>query len=182
VFRPDRCFDQVCIEPCGGCTCPWARSIAPMAEQFTIEKIDADILRLLQADGRRPFREIARELGISEGTVRTRVKRMQGSEALRFLAMVDPSALGHTVLFTVMVNLAAGFHDSVVEQLVAFPQIGYVATTFGRWDLILEVLAHSNEEAWSFITHQVRPLEGVEAVEPMPLLKVHKYKYEPHYI
>ena len=40
----------------------------------SLDHVDREILRQLQTDGRRPFREIARELGVSEATVRARVR------------------------------------------------------------------------------------------------------------
>jgi Lrp/AsnC family transcriptional regulator for asnA, asnC and gidA len=154
----------------------------PVAEQIAIDQLDRDIMRLLQEDGRKSFREIARQLETSEGTVRARVRRLKDAEVLRFLALVDPSALGQSMLVVVLVHLHPGQHDEVVAALVDLPEVGYVATTFGRCDLILEVLATSSEEAWHFVNYQLRTLSGVASVEPTTILKVHKYKYEPNFI
>lgn len=41
-----------------------------------LDRIDLKILRILNGNARKSFREIGRELGISEGTVRNRVKRL----------------------------------------------------------------------------------------------------------
>ena len=62
--------------------------------QTEFDDTDRAILRALQEDGRRSFRAIARGVGVSEGTVRTRVRRIEEAGALRILAFVDPSPWG----------------------------------------------------------------------------------------
>lgn len=59
--------------------------------EIPLDDVDEAILRELQVDGRRAYREIARTVGVSEGTVRTRVKRLREAGLLRILAFVDPS-------------------------------------------------------------------------------------------
>jgi Lrp/AsnC family transcriptional regulator, regulator for asnA, asnC and gidA len=153
-----------------------------MSTNFDLDQLDRQIVRLLQTDGRRPFREIARELDISEKTVRARIKRLQDAEALRFLAMIDPGALGNSVLWAGLIQAAPGYHDELVAALVALPEVGYVATTFGRTELIIEVTCRTNADAYDFFNNRLRSLEGVIAVEANMLLKVHKYKYDSEYI
>ncbi|MCK4782394.1 MAG: AsnC family protein, partial [Desulfobacteraceae bacterium] len=46
------------------------------------DAIDRAIISYLQYDGRMAYTKIARELGISEGTVRSRVKRLMESKML----------------------------------------------------------------------------------------------------
>ncbi len=75
--------------------------------QMPLDATDERILEALQDDGRRSFRNIAREIGVSEGTVRTRVRRLEAAGALRFLAFVDPSQLGRRVLALVLVRVEA---------------------------------------------------------------------------
>jgi Lrp/AsnC family transcriptional regulator, regulator for asnA, asnC and gidA len=57
----------------------------------TMDALDFGIVRELQDDGRRAFREIARNLSVPEATVRTRVKRLQDQGVLQILAFTDPS-------------------------------------------------------------------------------------------
>ncbi len=69
-----------------------------------LDDIDRGILRLLQGDGRMPYRQIARELGVSEGTVRIRTGRMQESGVLNIVAIADPFRLGYRVLAFLLVG------------------------------------------------------------------------------
>ena len=63
-----------------------------------LDEVDRAILERLEEDGRASYRQIARDVGVSEGTVRSRVGRLQRSGVLRILAFVDPSKLGGAVL------------------------------------------------------------------------------------
>lgn len=59
-----------------------------------LDDLDRGIISQLQQDGRRPFRAIARALGVAEGTVRYRAGRLQEEGMLRILALAirSPSA------------------------------------------------------------------------------------------
>ena len=53
-----------------------------------IDRLDLQILRSLSRDGRKPFKAIARELDVSDATVRKRVRRMQKDEIIKQMAHV----------------------------------------------------------------------------------------------
>jgi Lrp/AsnC family transcriptional regulator for asnA, asnC and gidA len=93
--------------------------------QPSFDATDERILEALQVDGRRSFRDIAREIGVSEGTVRTRVRRLEAAGVLRFLAFVDPSQLGQRVLALVFARVEPQ-HEmlwGIVSRLRALPGV-----------------------------------------------------------
>lgn len=55
----------------------------------------AKIVRMQQADGRLPNTEIARKLGVAEGTVRERIKRLLRNKTVQIAAWVDPLKVGY---------------------------------------------------------------------------------------
>jgi len=58
-----------------------------------LDETDRTIVACLQYDGRMPFTKIATELGLSEGTVRRRVKRMMDAGMLQIVGIVEPQYL-----------------------------------------------------------------------------------------
>ena len=60
------------------------------------DKLNQQIIDLLELDGRLPFKEIANSLNISEGTVRNRVNRMKDAGVLQIKALVDRSAINYS--------------------------------------------------------------------------------------
>ena len=144
--------------------------------QITFDQTDERILEALQDDGRRSFRDIAREISVSEGTVRTRVRRLQAAGALRFLAFVDPSQLGHRVLALVLARLEAEHQERVINAATAWPETTYVSSLLGRTDVYMQVICADNETLWSIVS-RLRTLPGVLETETMLEMRVHKFAY-----
>jgi Lrp/AsnC family transcriptional regulator for asnA, asnC and gidA len=141
----------------------------------SLDRVDREILRQLQSDGRRAFREIARDLGVSEATVRARVRRLQDSGVLRILAFADPLKLGGSVL--ALLRVEADAHTRIVETLAQWQEVTYVSTLMGRADVYIQVVCRDNEALWSLVSERLRTLDGVLETETMIELKVHKFTY-----
>ena len=148
-----------------------------MGPEETLDTVDRAILRELQEDGRRPFREIARKIGVSERTVRARARRMGDDGVLRIIAFADPVRLGHSVLALVLIRVDASGHDRVVETVASWPEVSYVSSLVGRADLYIQVMCRDNDELWRLVTQRLRALEGVIETETMLEVKVHKFVY-----
>jgi Lrp/AsnC family transcriptional regulator, regulator for asnA, asnC and gidA len=139
---------------------------------------DADraILRELQEDGRRSFRAIARRVGVSEGTVRARVRRLEDAGTLRILAFVDPSRLGDSVLAGVLVRCAAESLDAFTDIVVAMPEVTYASSLLGRADVYIQVICTDNDALWE-VVRRVRAITGVRETETLLEMQVHKFTY-----
>jgi Lrp/AsnC family leucine-responsive transcriptional regulator len=60
-----------------------------------VEDINRQILRLLAADGRVSFTELARQTGLSVSAIQQRVRRLEERGAIRgYSAVIDPDAAG----------------------------------------------------------------------------------------
>ena len=55
----------------------------------TEDDLNRSIIKMLQDDGRLPYKDIARALKVSEGTIRNRVQSMKQSGALKIVALAD---------------------------------------------------------------------------------------------
>ena len=60
-----------------------------------MDELDRKIIGILQLDGRASNAKIARQLGVSEGTIRRRLKRLIEDEAIQVVALPEPSKLGY---------------------------------------------------------------------------------------
>jgi Lrp/AsnC family transcriptional regulator, regulator for asnA, asnC and gidA len=144
--------------------------------QTEFDDTDRAILRELQEDGRRSFRAIARSVGVSEGTVRTRVRRLEDAGALRILAFVDPSRLGHSVLAGVLVGCDADSLEAFTESVVAMPEVTYASSLLGRADVYIQVICTDNDALWD-VVRRVRAIAGVRETETLLEMQVHKFTY-----
>jgi len=141
-----------------------------------LDDIDRAILERLEDDGRASYRQIARDVGVSEGTVRSRVGRLQRSGVLRILAFADPSKLGGAVLALVLVTAESEHQDAIVEALTAMPEVAYVSSLIGRADIYAQIICPDNSSLWSLV-RRIRAITGVTVTETMLELAVHKFSY-----
>jgi Lrp/AsnC family transcriptional regulator for asnA, asnC and gidA len=148
----------------------------PVDPLATLDTLDRAILAALQVDGRRPFRVIARDLDVSEGTVRTRVRRLEESGVLRILAFVDPLKLGDALIAILNIHVESAFHEAVAAQLSAWDEVSYVSSVLGAYDISAQVMTSAVAELWE-LARRTEALEGVTGVEALIEMRVHKFKY-----
>jgi DNA-binding Lrp family transcriptional regulator len=129
-----------------------------------MDKKNEKILELLKKDGRVSYTDIAKELNVSEGTVRNRVQKMKENGVIERFT-VETSGLGSKAV--VMVKLETGRDiESVLEEFPGGIDIKEVA---GEYDLILEVERESNPEINSLLD-EIRRIDGVESTETFMVL------------
>jgi Lrp/AsnC family transcriptional regulator for asnA, asnC and gidA len=147
--------------------------------EIELDRLDRDIIRHLQEEGRRPYREIGRALGVSEGTIRGRVRRLVDAQALRIVAIADPFRLGYRVLAFVLISVAPGAHERVIEALVGFPDVTYVSACTGRYDIYIQVVCRDHDQLFELLHKRIPAIGGVERSETFTELKMYKVSY--HY-
>jgi Lrp/AsnC family transcriptional regulator for asnA, asnC and gidA len=145
--------------------------------KLQIDDIDVNIIRQLQYDGRLPFTTIAAEVGLSEGTVRRRIKRLTDSGLLQIVAVVEPQFLGWSAAGMIGVTVQAGQVEAVAEQLAQFPEISYLFMASGEFDLFAEVFCRDREHFVSFLNQKLQQVPGVERTQTFMILKMYKLSY-----
>lgn len=142
-----------------------------------IDDVDRGILRLLQTDGRMPYRQIARELEVSEGTVRFRVNRLEESGALTVIAIADPYKLGMQVLAFCLLQVEVARQQDVIDEITTWDEVTYVSSCTGRADLYVQVVCRDHDHLWNLLYVKLPDLGGVTHVETFMELKMHKVSY-----
>jgi Lrp/AsnC family transcriptional regulator for asnA, asnC and gidA len=142
-----------------------------------MDETDRAIISYLQYDGRMPFVRIAAELGISEGTVRRRVKRMAESGVLQIVAVVEPQLLGWGAAGMIGVTVQVGQADAVAHRIAQFPEVSYLFMASGEFDLFVEVFCRDREHFVSFLNQELQQVPGVERTQTFMILKTYKLSY-----
>jgi DNA-binding Lrp family transcriptional regulator len=116
-------------------------------EDAMIDELDARLLLLLTDNPRLGVLECSRQLGVARGTVQARLDRLTERGVLHgFSPDVDLAALGYPLTGFVVLEIAQGRRIEVVEQLAAIPEVCEAHSTTGRGDLLVRVVARSNED------------------------------------
>jgi len=141
-----------------------------------LDDVSKAIIEQLQQDGRRSYAAIGKEVGLSEAAVRQRVQRLVESGVMQVVAVTDPMQLGFARQAMVGVRVR-GPLDPVADALVELTDVDYVVITAGTYDLLVEVVAESDEHLLEIISDRIRTIPGVEATETFMYLQLRKQTY-----
>ena len=142
-----------------------------------LDPIDLGIATALQADGRRPFTRIARDLGVSEAAVRQRVARLEASGSLQIVAVTDPAALGFRTTAMLGIKVTPGAAGQVAAALERLPEVAYLVLVAGSFDLLAEVVCEDNDHLLRWLDDELGAVDGVNAVETFVYLRLVKESY-----
>lgn len=142
-----------------------------------LDKTDIAIIGHLQADGRRPYTTIAKDLGISEAGVRQRVARLLRTDIIQIVAVSSPLDLG-LIWAQVHLRVRGDRLEAAAEEVAELPEVDYVSICAGAFDVIVGVVARDREELMDVLVNHIRTIEGVEGAEFLLHLRVLKDNYE----
>ena len=143
-----------------------------------VSALDKRIIEHLQQDGRRPFTQIAADLGVSEAAVRARTNRLVERGILQVVGVTDPLKLGFQQQAMIGVRCESNRLLEVADAVSAFPEVDYVVITAGTFDLLIEVVCENNEALLQFLTERLRAVDGVRDTETFVYLRMVKQTYQ----
>ena len=143
-----------------------------------VSALDKRIIEHLQEDGRRPFTQIALELGVSEAAVRARTNRLVASGILQIVGVTDPLKLGFQQMAMVGIRCERDRLVQVAEAVGEFPEVDYVVITAGTYDVLIEVVCEDNAALLDFLAQKLRAIEGVRDTETFVYLRMVKQSYQ----
>jgi DNA-binding Lrp family transcriptional regulator len=142
---------------------------ADVARPLVLEEVDREILRHLVADGRSTFASLGREVGLSEPSVATRVRRMIDSGVVQIITRVEPRLLG-TGLFDLLFVRCNSQASVVARRLAELPEAAFVVATSGSFGLIVELRCRDVPHLLATI-ESIRAMDEFEAVESCLVLE-----------
>lgn len=142
-----------------------------------MDELDRKIIKLLQADGRASNARIAREVGVSEGTVRRRLRRLIQDGVIKVIAVPHLERMGWPTAALIGLQTDPGAVDEVASALAALPEVHYVAITTGAHDVFAWVALGSSEELGAFLRTKVGTIKGVRRTETFVNLSIRKRTY-----
>ncbi|MGC8555564.1 MAG: Lrp/AsnC family transcriptional regulator [Conexivisphaera sp.] len=127
-----------------------------------LDETDLRILSELARNSRRSSREIARRLGLSVGTVTSRIERMKEQGIIRrFTVELDPEKLGYEITVVVDVYISKGNVMDVEREIASIPGVMAVYDVTGDFDAV--VLARFRTRAdLSDFTKRLMSMEHVQ--------------------
>src|ERR671927_55010 len=136
-----------------------------------LDEVSKAIIDQLQQDGRRSYAAIGKVVGLSEAAVRQRVQRLVDHGVMQVVAVTDPLELGFSRQAMIGVK-ATGDLEAVADALVAMEEVDYVVVVAGSFDLLVEVVAESDEHLLEVLSQRIRSIPGVVTTETFVYLKL----------
>jgi len=135
------------------------------------DELDWKIIDILR-EGNETNNTLARELNISEGTVRQRIKKLKESGILNVRGLINPEILNNQQLAVIAVNVArSALLEKKAREIVELENVLNVSMTSGRFDLLVEVLISSNRGLVNFLTDELSMVDDITTTESFLMLK-----------
>ncbi|MGF7149510.1 Lrp/AsnC family transcriptional regulator for asnA, asnC and gidA [Sphingomonas zeicaulis] len=140
-----------------------------------LDETDRHILDLLGDDARLSNRALARRLGLVEGTIRTRVKRLTERSLLRFTAITDHRQHGSPRLtfLRIRTDLASG--AEIARAVSALPDVRSTIMMLGPFNILAIALFEDENRHAEVAMASIGAMPGVLAVESAVVIKSLKY-------
>jgi Lrp/AsnC family transcriptional regulator for asnA, asnC and gidA len=145
-------------------------------KQPLLDDVSKKIVELLQEDGRRPYAEIGRAVGLSEAAARQRVQRMTDAGIIQIVAVTDPMQLGFHRMSMIGIRVT-GDPREVAEELTRIPELAYVVVTLGTFDILVEAVCEDDQHLIELIASRIRTVPGVAHTESLLYAGLYKDLY-----
>ena len=143
-----------------------------------MSELDKRIIEHLQEDGRRPFTQIASDLGVSEAAVRARTGKLIERGILQVVGVTDPLKLGFQQMAMIGVRCEASQADRGGRGDRRLPRDRLRGRDRRLYDLLVECVAEDNEALLTFLSERLRKIEGVRETETFVYLRLMKQSYQ----
>ena len=114
---------------------------------------------------------------MSSATVRRKLRKLIGSDVLHIVGLVDPNKFGFPLAVMIALDVDHDKLESALEVLVNRPEIKWVSSTTGRFDIMALARFASTESLSDFMMKELTQIEGVKNSETFICLDVKKGYY-----
>lgn len=140
-----------------------------------LDDLDQQLIAILSKDARVSNRKIATELGITEGTVRGRIKRLQSEGQIAFTAITGLSLADKSRLAFIGIKAAMHKVREIAEYLSAMDEINAVLISLGELNITAICLFDELDELVELTSDRILAISGVYQVETSIAVKTMKY-------
>lgn len=139
-----------------------------------IDNIDQKLIQELQKNGRESYSDLAKTLGVVEGTVRKRIKRLLEEEVMNIVAVPNASKLGYSLISVIGLQCRVENLRTVAENLAHNPHVCYLAFVTGRYDLLAIAMTRSSQELSHLIEKEIWTIPDIVRTETFVTMDVIK--------
>ena len=116
--------------------------------------------------------DAAKALGVSEGMVRQRLKKLKEAGILRVRGEINPEVLDRQQLAMIAINVnESRLLDQKAREVGGLENVLHVMVVSGQFDILAQVLVDSNKGLVEFLTEKLSAIEGIVTTQSFIVLK-----------
>lgn len=140
-----------------------------------VDDLDLQLIDLLSRDARVSNRKVASELGVTEGTVRGRIKRLQQDGLIAFTAITSFGLAQKARLAFISVEAEVDRVREIAQDISNLPMINAVMVTLGQFNILAMCLFDELDQLVETASDRILDIRGVHHVETSIAVKTIKY-------
>jgi len=144
-------------------------------ERYEMDNTERIILEHLLKEGPAQPKDLSRELGLGENTVRKRLKAMQAKGLFRVEVIPITRELEYGARATIGVTVSIPDPHRIIDSIIEHPAVSIASVALGRHNIILVTRFRNTNFLDQFVTEFLAPIPGVASVETF--LHVRRLKY-----
>jgi len=139
-----------------------------------MDELERGIVVELQQNGRIPYVDLAEKLGVAEGTIRNRVRKLCEKGFINVVAVPNLRELGYNFSAIIGLELRMAEEQNVAEKLAHCENVCYLSFVTGKYDMIAIVMTRSADEFARFIKKELSAIPGIMRTESFVSIEVIK--------
>ncbi len=134
-----------------------------------IDKLDKQIMEIISANARIPFKDVAAVCGVSRAAIHQRVQRLIDTNVIIGSGYhINPKSLGYNTCTYVGIRLEKGsMYARVVDELNKIPEIVECHYTTGPYTMLVKLYARDNEQLMDLLNRKIQGITGVDSTETL---------------
>ena len=135
-----------------------------------MDKIDIELVKILQENARRSSASIARQLNVSSGNIRYRIRKLLKSGDVRIVATIKQSASDLPIIAILTLLTDRSKTEQIFNEVVNMPEIFWASIVTGRCDIIISARFASMTKLLES-QNRINSIDGVRESETLISMK-----------
>ena len=140
-----------------------------------LDDLDHQLIAILAQDARVSNRKIASDLGVNEGTVRGRIKRLQQDKLIAFTALTGLKLEKATNIAFMAVQADVAHVRQIARDIAHIPLVQAVMMTLGPFNVMATCLYDDLDSLHELASGRILAMEGVNHVETSLVVRTVKF-------
>ncbi|MDF9347559.1 transcriptional regulator AsnC [Escherichia coli] len=143
-------------------------------ENYLIDNLDRGILEALMGNARTAYAELAKQFGVSPGTIHVRVEKMKQAGIITGarVLMSARNSFGYDVgCFIGIILKSAKDYPSALAKLESLDEVTEAYYTTGHYSIFIKVMCRSIDALQHVLINKIQTIDEIQSTETLIVLQ-----------